>query len=116
MNKKQGEKILMELFEGSCWKEKYHGQVPPDNNGVIYKWTAEEAEYAAPFFSKAGQSILTEETCIAKRSLYLGRQTDNSLCLYIYETEKETYREGIPEMAREFASMLKVDNLIKEKS
>ncbi len=116
MDKKHGEKILTELYEACGWKEKYHNQVPPDQNGVIYKWTSDEADYAAPFFSRAGQSILTEETCVAKRSLYLGRDKDKSLCLYIYEREKDSYRKGIPEMAREFASMMKVDNLIKKSS
>lgn len=116
MNKKEGEKVLMELFNGSGWKEKYLDQIPPDPNGVIYRWSAAEADYAMPFFSKTGQSILTEETCVAKRSLYLGRDPDDTLYLYIYEKEKDSYRQGIPEMAKEFACMMKVDNLVKNKS
>lgn len=116
MNKKEGEKILAELFESSGWKEKYRDRVPPDEHGVVYRWSSEDAEFAAPFFSKVGQSILTEETCVAKRSLYLGRGPDSALCLHVYEKEKAGYREGIPDMAREYASMLKVDNLMKDKS
>ncbi len=115
MKKENGEKIISDLFERSDWKKKYPDQIPPDENGVRYKWSAEEADYALPFFSKVGQTILTEETCVATRSLYLGRGSDNSLCLYVYEKEKCSYREGIPDMAREFASLMKVDNLIKSK-
>ncbi len=116
MNRNEGEKILTELFANSIWQEKYRDCIPPDEDGIVYKWSASEADYAMPFFSKVGQSILTEETCVAKRSLYLGRKADNSLCLFVYEKEKESYRDGISDMAREFASMLKVDNLIKDKS
>ncbi|MFO7727050.1 MAG: hypothetical protein R6X11_01855 [Desulfonatronovibrio sp.] len=115
MKQKDGEKILNELFEGSGWKEKYKDQIPADENGILYKWSADEAEYASPFFSRAGQSILTEETCVAKRCLYLGRESDNSLHLYVCEQEKDSFRKEIPEMAREFASMMKVDNIMKDK-
>jgi len=115
MKVRDGERIITGLFEGSGWKEKYQDQVPPDEKGILYKWSADEADYAAPFFSRVGQSVLKEETCIAVRSLYLGRGPDNCLCLYVYEKEKDSFREGIPEMAREFACMMKVDNLIRGK-
>lgn len=110
----QGEKVLKELFEGSDWKEKYEDQLPPEDN-ILYRWSADEAEYAAPFFSTTGKSILTEETCIAKRSLYLGRDDEGTLFLCICELEKESYRKEIPEMAREFACLMKVDSFLKEK-
>lgn len=115
MKHKNNEKNIVELFESSNWKEKYLDQIPPDENSILYKWSADEADYASPFFSKAGQSILTEETCVAKRCLYLGREADNSLYLYVCEREKDSFRKEIPEMAREFASMMKVENLIKDK-
>ena len=114
MNRKDGEKKISELFDSSSWEEKYRDQVPPDEAGIVYRWSAEEADFAAPFFSAAGQSVLTEETCVAKRSLYLGREPDNCLCLYVYEREKDSYKKGIPDMAREFASMMKVDNLVNK--
>lgn len=116
MKQKDGEKILVQLFEDSEWKEKYQDQIPPDENCILYKWSADEADYASPFFSKAGKSILTEETCVAKRCLYLGRESDNSLHLYVCEREKDSFRKEIPDMAREFASMMKVDNIMKDKN
>ncbi|WP_045216355.1 hypothetical protein [Desulfonatronovibrio magnus] len=112
MNRCQGEKTLVELFESSGWKEKYKDQSPPNDDGVLYKWSSAEAEYAMPFFSKTGQSIMTEETCISKRSLFLNRDESKNLTLYVFETEKESYRQGIPDMAREFACMMKVDKLL----
>ncbi|WP_028575122.1 hypothetical protein [Desulfonatronovibrio hydrogenovorans] len=115
MNRKEGEKVLTEIFQNCPWKEKYKDMVPENEDSIIYQWTAEQAEYALPFFSKTGQAILTEETCVAKRSLYLGMNSNNSLCLYVQEREKDEYRKGIPDMARDFACMMKVDNLIKEK-
>lgn len=116
MKKKEGETLLAALFEASDWKEKYLDRTPPDVDGVVYKWSSEDAEYAAPFFSKAGRSVLMEETCIAKRSLYLGRGPDKSLCLYVYEQEKAGFRDGLPDMAKEYASLFKVDNLMRDKS
>ncbi|MCA1743548.1 MAG: hypothetical protein ABR542_11850 [Desulfonatronovibrio sp.] len=114
MRRTQGEKVLKELFESSDWKEKYEDQLPQEDI-ILYKWSADEAEYAAPFFSTTGKTILTEETCIAKRSLYLGRDGEGTLFLYICEQEKESYRKEIPDMAKEFACLMKVDNFFKEK-
>ena len=115
MKKKEGERILARMFESSGWKEKFLDQLPPDENGIVYKWSAEEADYAAPFFSRVGQSVLTEETCVAVRSLYLGRGSDDSLYLCVYQREKDSFRKGIPEMAREFACLMKVDNMVRGK-
>ncbi|MFW5730420.1 MAG: hypothetical protein ACOCV7_02120 [Desulfonatronovibrionaceae bacterium] len=115
MKKTQGEKILAELFNACDWKEKYKDAFPPDEEKVTYKWCAEDAELAMPFFSETGRKIMTEESCVAKRSLYLARDENDRLCLYIYEQEKESYRQGIPEMAKDFACMLKVDNIMKDK-
>lgn len=110
---------LRQLFDKCPWSRKVLGQLPPNQDEIIYAWTEDQAGFAESFFSDTAMAVYPEETPVVRRSLYLGAEGfGQPMRLCVREEEKAEYRQGLPDMAKAYTELIdpdKVEGYLKDK-
>jgi hypothetical protein len=100
-------KALLEVYNLCSWKAKHMDALPENPDIIRFKWLADEADEARPFFSVG---LLEETTPAVRRELYLGRE-DKSWVLCVTEVTREDFDPK--EVAKEITRLMSTDKAME---